>query len=201
MPDLGGATSGSGSLMLAEDGGASYMAFYLDMHYVYSMHEWHSSGGHPPLPLVIDYQYAAATIAAQDELGIFHAIQLRDRIHRVVPHILPSVLDQLLVLIDDPFPVLEHLSLSSTAEEDAIPLLPRTFLTPNLRHLTLLGIGLPKELLFPSSTASVSLVTLTLISIQAFGYILPSTWSHVLYPFPVRETICRFLRSLTLSQR
>ncbi|KAH9015910.1 hypothetical protein EDB85DRAFT_2156302 [Lactarius pseudohatsudake] len=125
----------------------------------------------PPLPLVVDYQYATATVGAQDELGIFNALQLRDRVRRVVLRIPPSVLDQSLVLMDESFPILEQLSLSSTAEEGMTLLLPKAFLAPNLHHLTLLGIGLPKKLLLLSST--VSLVTLTLTDILAPGYFLP----------------------------
>ncbi|KAI9456028.1 hypothetical protein BJY52DRAFT_607568 [Lactarius psammicola] len=125
----------------------------------------------PPLPLVIDYRYATATVGLQDELGIFHALRLCDRVRRVVLRIPPSILDQLLVLMDESFPVLEHLSLSYTAEEDTMLLLPKTFLAPNLHHLTLLGIGLPKKLLLLSST--LSLVTLTLANIRAPGYFLP----------------------------
>jgi hypothetical protein len=128
----------------------------------------------PPLPLVVDYQYPTATImGAQDEPGIFHALQLRDRLRRVVLHIPPSILDRLLFLmeVEEPFPVLSHLSLSSSAEEGTTLLLSKTLLAPNLRHLTLLGIGLPKKLMFLSST--VSLVTLTLTNILDFGYFLP----------------------------
>ena len=64
-----------------------------------------------------------------------------------------------------------HTFLSSSAEKDTILLLSKTLLAPNLRHLTLLGIGLPKKMVFLSST--VSLVTLTLANIRDFGYFLP----------------------------
>ncbi|KAN0132126.1 hypothetical protein V8E53_010045 [Lactarius tabidus] len=86
------------------------------------------------------YDASATLIDAQDELGIFHALQLRDRLRRVVLCIPPSILDQLLLLMggDEPFPALSHLSLSSSAEEGTILLLPKTLLAPNLRHLTLI---------------------------------------------------------------
>ncbi|KAH9169794.1 hypothetical protein EDB89DRAFT_2231094 [Lactarius sanguifluus] len=142
-------------------------ATHLDMNILFHL---------PPLPLVVDYQYATATVGAQDVLGIFNALQLRDRVRRVVLCVPPSVLDQSLVLMDESFPILEHLSLSSTAEEGMILLLPKTFLAPNLHHLTLLGIGLPKKLLLLSST--ISLVTLTLTDIRAPGYFLPSTYAE-----------------------
>ncbi|KAN0132128.1 hypothetical protein V8E53_010047 [Lactarius tabidus] len=125
----------------------------------------------PPFPLVVDYQCATATICAQDQLGIFQALHLRDRLRHVVLRVPPLILDQLLLLMDEPFPVLEHLSLSSSAEGNTILLLPKTLLAPNLRHLTLLGIGLPNKLLFLSLT--LALVTLTLTQIQDFGYFSP----------------------------
>jgi hypothetical protein len=128
----------------------------------------------PPLPLVVDYQYLTATLMdAQDERGIFHALQLRDRLRRIILRIPPSILYRLLLLmeLEEPFPALSHLSLSSSAEYGNILLLSKTLLAPNLRHLTLLGIGLSKKLMFLSST--VSLVTLTLANIRDFGYFLP----------------------------
>lgn len=125
----------------------------------------------PPLPLLVYYKYATATIGAQDKLGIFHALHLRDRLRHVVLRIPPSDLRQLLWFMEKPFPVLEYLSLSSSVKEDMILLLPKTLLAPNLRHLTLAGIGLPNKLLFLSST--LALVTLTLTSIWDFDYFPP----------------------------
>ena len=123
----------------------------------------------PPLPLVIDYQ--STTIRARDELGISHALRLRNRVRRVDLHIPPSSLRMLLVPMDEHFPILERLSLSSTTDEDTGLIIPKTFLAPNLRHLKLLGINLSTELPLLSSTAS--LVTLTLTNIQDSGYFPP----------------------------
>ncbi|KAI9451455.1 hypothetical protein BJY52DRAFT_1352080, partial [Lactarius psammicola] len=126
----------------------------------------------PPLPLVINYQDATATIGAKDELGMSRALQLRDRVRSVVLSIPPASLHKLLVLMDDSYPILEHLSLSSTAKDaDAGLILPMTFTAPNLCHLDLLGISLPKMLPLLSST--VALVTLTLTNVQSSGYFLP----------------------------
>ncbi|KAN0133623.1 hypothetical protein V8E53_008570 [Lactarius tabidus] len=120
------------------------------------------------LPLVIDYQYATTTIDKRDALGISQALQLRDRVRHVVLHIPSSSLDELLVFMGELFPILEQLSISATTEGTS-PMLPETFLAPNLRHLTLSGIRLPRELLL----SAVSLVTLTLTGIKATGYFLP----------------------------
>ena len=122
----------------------------------------------PPLPLVIEYRYA---MGAQDELGILSALQLRYRVRHVVLSIPPSVLHQVLVLMDEIFPLLETLSLSSTAEDDRTLLLPKTLLAPDLRHLTLHGVYLPNKLQLLSSTPS--LLTLSLTNIRASGYFPP----------------------------
>ena len=121
------------------------------------------------MPLVIDYQYVTTTVGAPETWGIIHALQMRDRVRRVVLHMPTSSLEDLLVLMDEPFPILEQLTISSTTEGMS-PILPETFLAPNLRHLTLSGIPLPRELTLLSI---VSVVTLTLTNIQATSYFLP----------------------------
>ncbi|KAI9456029.1 hypothetical protein BJY52DRAFT_1384085 [Lactarius psammicola] len=123
----------------------------------------------PPLPLVIDFQ--STIIRARDELGISHALRLHNRVRRIDLHIPPSSLRKSLVLLDEPFPRLERLSLSSTADEATNLIIPKTFRAPNLRYLKLLGINLSNELPLLSST--VSLVTLTLENIRDSGYFLP----------------------------
>ncbi|KAH9037017.1 hypothetical protein EDB84DRAFT_1577669 [Lactarius hengduanensis] len=101
----------------------------------------------PSLPLIIDYQDETGTMGAKDELGMSQALQLRDRVRRVVLSIPPASLHKLLVLMDDSYPILEHLRLSSTAKgADADLILPRTFVAPNLCHLNLLGISLPNKI-------------------------------------------------------
>ena len=121
-----------------------------------------------PLPLVINYQ--STNIRARDELGISHALRLRNRVRRVDLHIRSSSLRKLLALMDEPFQILEHLSLSSTGQ-DASLVLPKTLLAPNLRYLTLHGVNFSSELSLLSST--VSLVTLSLENIWDLGYFLP----------------------------
>ena len=125
----------------------------------------------PPVPLSVDYRYEIATISEQDELGIYHALQLRDRVRRIVLHILPSTLQRSFMLMDESFLILEHLSLSLKVDEISGLVVPKTFLAPNLRHLTLNGVRLPKRLRLLTST--ISLVTLVLTNIRASGYFRP----------------------------
>jgi hypothetical protein len=124
----------------------------------------------PPLPLVIDYRI---TDPAEDNSGILHAIQQRDRIRSVDFQAPPPTLEQLIETIDELFPRLDALSLLSTtkSEGDSKLVLPRTFMAPNLRHLALHSVSLPTGL--PILTFAFSLVTLKLTDIQAPGYFTP----------------------------
>ena len=135
----------------------------------------------PPLPVFVDYclkmkfikvKWERVPISREDELGIPHALRLRDRICRInLQHLRASTLHKFLMLMDGPFPKLERLSLSSMPDESTPLTLPPTFLAPNLRRLTLHGIRLPKRLRLLTST--VSLVILELMNIQASGYFRP----------------------------
>jgi hypothetical protein len=139
----------------------------------------------PPMPLAIDYQYATRIAGAPDCTGISRALQLRDRVRRVVLDMPSSSLDNLLVLMDEPFPILEQLTISSTTVGMSL-ILPETFLAPNLRQLTLSGITLPGELTLLST---ISFVTLTLTNIQATSYFLPKHLASRLRSFSQLEEL------------
>ena len=117
----------------------------------------------PPWPLLVDYQNTTSSIDKKDEVGITHALQMRDRVRSIVLHLSPPILHESLALMNQPFVTLEHLSLSSTTEENTTLVLPKTFLAPNLRHLALRGVRLPKRLRLLTSTSL--LVTLSLTHI------------------------------------
>jgi hypothetical protein len=134
----------------------------------------------PPLPLLIAYRVTLGTISWKDEFGIYHALWLRDRIRTIDLDLPPSILHKFLMLMDEPFPILERLSLSFMVDGTTSLTLPENFLAPNLRLLKLHGICLPKGLSFLST---VSLVTLALTNIQLSSY------------FPPRQLVAR-LRSL-----
>jgi hypothetical protein len=125
--------------------------------------------GHlPPMPLRVYYRF---TITKQDELGICHALRLHNRVRHIHILLAPSILHKFLVLMGERFPILGHLSLWFTADKSITLTLPKTFLAPNLSHLALTGVGLPKRLRLLTSTAS--LVTLVLSDIPASSYFRP----------------------------
>ena len=123
----------------------------------------------PSLPIVIDYR---GWDVAGTDADIFHAIQQYDRIrHAALKAPLPSM-DKLIVPMNEPFPILESSSQSSTtAHEESTKLtIPTTFLPPILHLLTSRGC-LPKEL--PVLASSVSLVMLKLTDIEPAEYFTP----------------------------
>ena len=133
----------------------------------------------PPLPLFVNYGDSKVSCRGkmsppgQDELGIHHALRLHDRIRYIQLSLPSSISHKVLALLDKHFPILEHLSLcfQFSAKNNTALTLPKAFLAPNLRHLSLVGIGLPKRLQLFTST--VSLVTLNLCEIETSSFIGP----------------------------
>ena len=142
----------------------------------------------PPLPLFLDYNYIGGHILTeQDELGILRALRLHDRVRHIFLFLTPSTLHKCLVLMDQCFPILEHLTLWFRADEFPTLTLPKAFLAPNLRHLTLSGMCLPKRLRLLNSTAS--LVRVVLWKIQASSYFRPRLLVARLWSLPQLEEL------------
>ena len=149
----------------------------------------------PLLPLFVHYSYTphyAPIVLGKDEFGIYHTLRLHDRIRHIKLSLPPSILHKALALMKENFPILEHLSLSwwSFLADNGhrLPLtLPKAFLAPNLHHLTLIGIGLPKRLRVLTST--VSLVTLELRNIQTSSYFRPRLLVARLRSLPLLEKL------------
>ena len=139
----------------------------------------------PPFPLVIDYRGEHT----DDDHTILHAIHHRDRVLRIVLQAPSLTLERLLVPMDESFQRLESLSLLSTTKsgEGRSLMLPRTFLAPNLLHLSLGGISLSKRL--PVLASTFSLVTLKLTDIQSPSYFTPATLAMRLQQIPQLEEL------------
>jgi hypothetical protein len=137
----------------------------------------------PSIPLVINYRNAPHVPylplrriqrdAEDGDSGILHALQQYDRTRYIVLEVPSEALHNLIVPMDKSFPKLETLSLLSQAisNKDTMLMLPSGFLAPNLRHLELRRISLPKGLPFLASTPF--LVILKLTNIQTSGYFTP----------------------------
>jgi hypothetical protein len=144
-----------------------YLTFDLSSHLDMCLPLTHDSpsistlGYLPPLLLVIDYSDTTRTMAQKDEDNLRLGLKQHGRVRRVVLQASSSSFHMWLGQMNQHFPRLRDLSLLSTTAEEMDLVLPETFQAPDLRCLSLHGIGLPKRLSFLSSTIALSTLTLT----------------------------------------
>ena len=123
----------------------------------------------PPLPLVIDYSdTGAVAVAGKDEHNIHLALQQHGRVRRVALQAPSLNLRMWLEPMNRLFPRLGDLSLLSTTIEEMSLVLPETFQAPDLRCLSLHGIGLSRELSFLSCVIALSTLSLTHIGASCY---------------------------------
>ena len=114
----------------------------------------------PPLPIIIEHFDRHHAITTKDEEGIVLALQLRDRVRSIRLMLPSSSLQKLIEAIEDEFPILECLCITSPTEHDTGLVLPKTFQAPHLRHLYLTNIAYPTK--SPLLTTAFNLATLLL---------------------------------------
>ena len=125
----------------------------------------------PPLPLTVDYKVKDG-ISAEDEEGISLALEQRHRICHLGLYFPVQNLGNLVSAIDEEFPILEYLIVYLWAKDSMVLMLPETFQTPHLRHLTLGGFGCPIRLrLHPTA---LRLVTVSLVIDHPSDYFQPN---------------------------
>ena len=145
----------------------------------------------PPLPLDLDYFNEDVEIAAEDEEGAILALKQYDRVRRVHLFMPATSLKKLIVAMDDEYPILEYLIVSTPFDdESSICQFPETLQAPNLRHLYLDGFALPigSRLL----TTAVGLVTLCLVMVHPSTYFHPNILLRWLSFMPQLETLLVF---------
>ena len=142
----------------------------------------------PPLPLVIDYSDITRAIAPKDEDNIYLGLQQHSQRVRRVALVAPSSnLHMLFEPMKKQFPRLEDLSLLSTTTDETSLVLPETFQAPDLRHLSLHGIGLPRG--SPLLSSVITLTTLSLTHIQDSFYLFPGYLVTQLQGLPYLEEL------------
>ena len=126
----------------------------------------------------------------QDHVNIYAGLKRHDRVCQVDLRVTSSS-DCIMWLkqMNKPFPRLQGLSLLSTSTEmNAVAaVLPGTFRAPDLRRLTLHGIGLPTGLPFLSSAITLSILSLT--HIGASSYFSPERLVTQLENLPYLEEL------------
>ena len=115
----------------------------------------------PPLPLAINFLDRTRTMTRKDEDNLHLGLQQHDRVSQVAFRAPSLSLRMWFELMNKLFPRLRDLSLLSTNTEEMGLVLPETFQAPDLRHLSLHGIGLPKRLSLLSSMIALSALSLT----------------------------------------
>ncbi|KAI0249352.1 hypothetical protein BJV78DRAFT_1227749 [Lactifluus subvellereus] len=140
----------------------------------------------PPFPISIWYPRSVLyrPLAPADEQNVIAAFQHTDRIYDITLTITRPLLEKLALLIQKPFPVLQHLHLITRDMMWSLAL-PSAFLggsTPRLRHIDLKATPfptLPRLLL-----SAVDLVSLRLYEIPDMGYFSPEALVVGLYATP-----------------
>ena len=124
----------------------------------------------PPLPLVIDYsdKTGTVTMARKDDHNVHLALQQHGRVRRVTLRAPALNLRMWLKPMNKLFPRLGDLSVLSTTIEEMNLVLPETFQAPDLRRLSLHGIGLSRGLSLLSCVIALSTLSLTHIGASCY---------------------------------
>ena len=138
----------------------------------------------PPFPIIVLQSPQSPVVGENGVKTLIAALEYRDRtsgIHIFGIH--GRVLEKLVPVLHEPFPVLTHFSLRST--DDLVPVLPETFLggfAPRLRSFMLSRIPFPS---FPKFILSFPhIVALHLLEIPSSGYISPEAMASCLGALP-----------------
>jgi hypothetical protein len=126
----------------------------------------------PAFPIVIDCTYSGASLSPKGEDNTIAALEHPDRISAVRLKVGLSELENMITLMQQPFPLLTRLEIY--AKHGSAPVFPGGFLgrsAPCLQEIATFAIPFPELPTLLLSTSN--LVTLTLSEIPANGYISP----------------------------
>ena len=149
----------------------------------------------PPFPIIVSLLHLFQEVDENGVENLIAALECRDRISEVyISDICGPVLENLVTVLHEPFPVLTQFALTST--DESVPVLPETFLggfAPRLRSFWLTGIPFPS---FPKFILSFThIVDLWLLDIPSSGYISPEVMATCLVALPNLEYLFFGFRS------
>jgi hypothetical protein len=148
----------------------------------------------PPLPLVIGYFRKSRNPTTEDEEGIILALKHRDRVRRVRIYDASTILQKLIVAMDEEYPILEYLYVARSDKDNSTILrFPETLQAPHLRNLSLEGFALPVA--SPLLMTAIGLVTLHLAMIHPSTYFHPNTLIQWISLMPHLETLKIYFKS------
>ncbi|KAI0286290.1 hypothetical protein BC826DRAFT_1049368 [Russula brevipes] len=144
----------------------------------------------PRLPLTIDYfdSNHDNTGTEEDERGIMLALRHPERVRRIRLRMCEEKLQRLVTIMDNVFPSLEILVLSShtPASRSGLPL-PKTFRAPQLHHFLLMNFAF--SIGSPLLTTAAGIVALWLEDIHPSAYFPPNDLIQQLAHLPHLETL------------
>jgi hypothetical protein len=148
----------------------------------------------PPLPIIIDHFYGKDDdITAEDEEGIFLALQHRGRVRRIRLMNPIPILQKLIIALNGEFPILQYLLIwhqryhDPTIENIVNLNFPEAFWAPNLRQLVIENFATPIE--SPLLTTMGNLTTLYLGKIPSSAYFHPNALLQRLSLMPQLVTL------------
>ena len=128
----------------------------------------------PPLPIIIDHVDQDYDITEEDEEGIIHALQHRDRVRRIRLRKSAPILERLVNALDGVFPILDYLFVRSqehvrpTIKHNMTLKFPETFRAPRVLDLLLMHFNI--SIGSPLLADMRNLVTLSLNLIPSSAY-------------------------------
>lgn len=136
------------------------------------------------LPIVVIYGLDdGEEIPPDDERNILLSLQRHHHVRRVFLKAPTPVLQKVIVPLDDEFPLLDSLAITSTSDDDSTGLIfPRSLRAPNLRHLILVNVALWPGT--PILTTPIHLVALVLQDIPTSAHIPPECVVDLLDSIP-----------------
>ena len=143
----------------------------------------------PPLPLIVDYQ--GHDITAEDEEAVILALAQRDRVRRIRLRIPVPKLQKPVTVIDEEYPILEHLILGDPEVKSTVLILPETLQTPRLRHLDI-NFSFQTPTRVPLFGTGADLIVLSFAMYLPFAYLQPADLIQWLSSMPRLEVLIIF---------
>ena len=142
----------------------------------------------PPLPIIIDYFNLRLGVTEEAEEGIILALKQRDRVCRIRFGMGVRNMKELIMAIDEEYPVLEYLVMENTRELTRTTLiLSETFQAPRLRHVLLFGFAIPMGSRLLTTAAGLDMLALGIAHPSA--YFQPNSLLQWLSSMPQLEKL------------
>jgi hypothetical protein len=136
----------------------------------------------PPIPIVLQYGDYVKSMSPSDEDDVIAALLHPDRVSQVSLRLTESQLENIAAVIQEPFPLLQSISISTRDDELLIPCGFLGGSAPSLQKIEFFGVSYPTLPTLLLSTSDI--VELNLGNIPPTGYISPEVMAAHLAALP-----------------